>query len=39
MLDCMAAGPLLVSDKDRQGLSVAQWSADARGENFVYGQC
>ena len=39
MLDCTAAGPLLMSDKDRQGLSVAQSSADARGENFVYGQC
>jgi dTDP-4-dehydrorhamnose 3,5-epimerase-like enzyme len=39
LLDRMAAGPLLMSDKDRQGLSLAQWSADPRSEHFIYGRC
>jgi dTDP-4-dehydrorhamnose 3,5-epimerase len=26
----------LISDKDRDGLSLAQWTADERSENFIY---
>ncbi len=32
-----ACGPIL-SDKDRQGLSLGAWLADPRSENFVYGK-
>ncbi|MEW6138905.1 MAG: dTDP-4-dehydrorhamnose 3,5-epimerase [Thermodesulfobacteriota bacterium] len=28
----------LVSDKDRDGLTLTQWASDPRSENFVYGQ-
>jgi dTDP-4-dehydrorhamnose 3,5-epimerase len=30
---------LLITDKDRNALSVAAWAADRRSDNFVYGQC
>lgn len=30
---------LILSDKDLDGLSVAAWAADARSDNFIYGQC
>lgn len=33
-IDAMFAGELLISDKDRQGLSVDQWSKDSRSQNF-----
>ncbi len=34
----VAAGALL-SDKDRNGLSLAAWNEDPRAANFVYGKC
>ncbi|MGO8689840.1 MAG: dTDP-4-dehydrorhamnose 3,5-epimerase family protein [Thermoguttaceae bacterium] len=38
LLDAAAAGKLLISDKDRAGLTLAQWRDDPRAENFLYGQ-
>ena len=35
----LIAGPLIVSEKDRGGLSLANWLADERSENFIYGRC
>jgi dTDP-4-dehydrorhamnose 3,5-epimerase len=32
----IARGTMLMTDKDRNGLTVAQWSADSRSENFLY---
>ena len=37
--DQAIAGPLLISDKDRQGLTLTQWSADPRSDKFLYGSC
>lgn len=34
----VAAGELLLSDKDRDGLSLAAWHRDERSELFVYGR-
>lgn len=34
----VAAGPIM-TDKDRQGLSLSAWQADSRAQNFIYGQC
>jgi dTDP-4-dehydrorhamnose 3,5-epimerase len=34
----VAAGPL-ISDKDKQAPALAQWQADPRAQNFVYGRC
>ena len=34
----IASEELLISDKDRLGLSVKDWSADARSSNFIYGK-
>jgi dTDP-4-dehydrorhamnose 3,5-epimerase len=31
--------PALMTDKDRNALSVAAWTADGRSDQFVYGQC
>jgi dTDP-4-dehydrorhamnose 3,5-epimerase len=36
--DTVAAGAI-VSDKDKQAQSLAQWQADQRAQNFVYGRC
>ena len=37
--DGLAAGSAIISEKDAAGLSLAAWRADARAQNFVYGQC
>jgi dTDP-4-dehydrorhamnose 3,5-epimerase len=37
--DEITAGAALLSDKDRNGLQLAQWHNDARSKNFIYGQC
>lgn len=37
-LDAIAAAGPLMSPKDREGLTLARWTADARSENFVYGR-
>jgi dTDP-4-dehydrorhamnose 3,5-epimerase len=37
--DEVTGPPLLISDKDRNALTVAAWAADRRSDNFVYGQC
>lgn len=34
----LTADAPIVSDKDRAGMSLADWSADPRAENFVYGK-
>jgi hypothetical protein len=34
----VAAGPL-ITDKDRNGFSVAGWTRDARAQEFVFGSC
>lgn len=34
----IAASTELITDKDRDGFSVAAWQADERSENFVYGR-
>ena len=39
MLDCTAAGPLLMSDKGPPGPERGAIERHARGENFIYGQC
>ena len=31
-------GDLLISDKDRDGLTLTQWRDDPRSENFLYGR-
>ena len=36
--DSVAAANPLVTDKDRNGFSLAAWSADPRSENFIYGK-
>ena len=33
------AGRIVISEKDRKGLSLADWLKDPRSENFVYGKC
>jgi dTDP-4-dehydrorhamnose 3,5-epimerase len=35
--DELTATQLIITDKDKNGFSVAQWSDDSRSENFVYG--
>jgi len=37
--DVVADSPLLMTDKDKNALTVAAWAADARSDHFVYGQC
>jgi len=37
--DRIAAATAVLSDKDRNGLRLAQWQSDARAKNFVYGPC
>ncbi len=39
LLDRTAAGAILISDKDRAGLTLTQWRSDPRSENFLYGRC
>jgi dTDP-4-dehydrorhamnose 3,5-epimerase len=34
----VASGPIL-SDKDRGGLTLAQWQGDERSQQFIHGQC
>lgn len=36
--DDITGGKILISDKDRAGLTVGQWLDDARSANFIYGQ-
>jgi dTDP-4-dehydrorhamnose 3,5-epimerase len=38
MFDDVAAGATLLSDKDRDGFTLAGWLSDARSEQFVYGE-
>ncbi len=37
--DALKQGDIILSDKDRDGLSLAAWDADERSANFVFGQC
>jgi dTDP-4-dehydrorhamnose 3,5-epimerase len=37
--DEMTDSSSLMTDKDRNALTVAAWAADARSDHFVYGQC
>lgn len=37
--DNIAANNLLITDKDKNGLSLEQWKNDPRSENFIYGSC
>jgi dTDP-4-dehydrorhamnose 3,5-epimerase len=37
--DALVAGGAVLSDKDRDGLSLAAWQADERSRQFVHGQC
>jgi len=39
IFDSAAAETKLMTDKDRNGLSLAQWSSDERSNNFIYGEC
>lgn len=39
IFDSVVAGDSLMTDKDRNGLSLAQWVADERSNNFIYGVC
>ena len=36
MFDSLAAGSALISEKDRRGFTLRQWSDDPRSSNFVY---
>ncbi len=36
--DQLVATQLIITEKDKNGFSVAQWSQDSRSENFVYGK-
>lgn len=36
--DNVTGGKILISDKDRAGLTVSQWLGDKRSANFIYGQ-
>lgn len=38
LFDKTAAASPLITDKDRNGLSVAAWLADPRSDNFIYGK-
>jgi dTDP-4-dehydrorhamnose 3,5-epimerase len=37
--DQITGGPLIISDKDRGGLSLTAWRDDSRSDNFVYHVC
>jgi dTDP-4-dehydrorhamnose 3,5-epimerase len=37
--DGIVAAGSLISEKDKNGLTLAQWLADERSKNFVYGNC
>jgi dTDP-4-dehydrorhamnose 3,5-epimerase len=36
--ETVRGGPIM-SDKDRNGLTLTSWMCDARSENFTYGRC
>jgi len=38
LFDAVVADGGILSDKDRNGLTLAEWKADDRAKNFVYGQ-
>jgi dTDP-4-dehydrorhamnose 3,5-epimerase len=38
-LDRTLADSPIVSDKDRNGLTLTQWNNDERSQNFIYGRC
>ena len=38
LFDSMASSTSLISDKDKNGLSVGAWKNDDRSDNFIYGQ-
>jgi len=38
LFDELVTTQLIITDKDKNGLSVAQWSNDSRSESFVYGK-
>jgi dTDP-4-dehydrorhamnose 3,5-epimerase len=38
LFDTMVRSSILMSDKDKNGLSVAHWSRDSRSDNFIYGK-
>ena len=37
--DALIANHPILSDKDKQGVSLTAWKGDERSKNFVYGQC
>jgi dTDP-4-dehydrorhamnose 3,5-epimerase len=37
--DALVAAGALMSDKDKEGLSLTAWQQDERAQQFVYGQC
>jgi dTDP-4-dehydrorhamnose 3,5-epimerase len=37
-LDAVLAGAPFITDKDRDGFSLASWLADGRSDNFVFGR-
>jgi dTDP-4-dehydrorhamnose 3,5-epimerase len=39
LFDRAKAGPLIISEKDKCGVTWKQWQEDARSENFVFGRC
>ena len=39
VFDRVAAQTSIMTDKDRNGMSLAAWSADERSNNFIYGEC
>jgi dTDP-4-dehydrorhamnose 3,5-epimerase len=38
LFDSIAPSTSLITDKDRNGFSVGDWSSDVRSENFIYGK-
>ncbi len=38
LFDSVVSSNLIMTDKDKDGLSVTQWKDDSRSENFLYGQ-
>ncbi len=37
--DALAAAGALITDKDRDGFTLASWQADPRSDNFIHGKC
>jgi len=37
--DAIVKETSLITDKDKNGFTLASWQADARSDNFIYGKC